>query len=156
MSHILEVVLSIAPKLWLTCVCVLGFYSMCLCVIIFEFFLSESRHPTSAINEDTETRGSNCIRITDDCAFVAVRSAVNACARATAWQTEGSKMTVYSDVRAGFLWKDQGEVKRRCWMHGEERVGRRFCVCERKKMLLMVLRKPITSVCCPSWLWQDQ
>lgn len=62
-----------------------------------------SGYPTSVKNEDTETRGSNCIRITDDCVFVAVCANAFESPRATACQTEGSKMTVYSDVRADLL-----------------------------------------------------
>ncbi len=43
--------------------------SVCVHVVcgLYLNFSSESLHPTSAVNEEIETRGSNYIRITDDC-----------------------------------------------------------------------------------------
>lgn len=62
-------------------------------------FSSESLHPTSAVNEEIETRGSNYIRITDDCEhlwrYIQLRMCVCVCVRAGPWQTEGWKMTVF-------------------------------------------------------------
>lgn len=95
----------------------------CVCAgIILKYFLCEARHLTSAINEDIETRGSNCIRITDDCAFVAVRWAVNVCVwMCSCYCVTDRRLKDDCVFRrqsrfAGCLWKDQGEihVKKRC------------------------------------------
>ncbi len=119
-------------------------------------FSSESLHPTSAVNEEIETRGSNYIRITDDCVhlwrYIQLRMCVCVFVRERVRGRQKAGRWLYSDVRADlFGVYGQGEVKRGCWIDGGEIKGR-FWACERMLMELMELRKPISSAWCPSWV----